>query len=276
MKLNGHAVLLGFLMALAAAPALAESPVRALPSPGAFSMTPFVETDVSVGGKFIEKTSQNFSGAGTALGQAFDAAMTFSVKEQKFSDVYGQPISGGVSFNYGLSHRQELFGRLTYSHASGRAFDAGSVDAAINWGGQAIAANSSLRAKPSDYRDIALDGGYRHYLRVKDVPGLRPFLSGSVGVRYVDSITADITYQGSPLVRDMRFYDTSIAWRAGLGLGFRWDVSPGIAAGFETGIRYNSGLKDDDKTLGSGALGKANNAGERLVIPVAAGMTVAF
>lgn len=270
------AVIAGHFLLLAVSQALAEGPVRALPSPGGFSMTPFVETDVTIGGNFIDKTSESFAGAGTALGQPFNAAMTFSVKAQKFSDVYGQPISGGVSLNYGLSQRQELFGRFTYSQAKGKSFEAGNIDSAITWGGQAISANSALQAKLSDYRDFALDGGYRHYLRVKDVPGLRPFVSGSAGVRYVDSIKADISYLGSPLVNDMRFYDKSIAWRMGLGLGFRWDVSPGIAAGFETGIRYNSGLKDDDKTLGSGALGKANDAGERWVIPVAAGMTVAF
>lgn len=264
------------LALLSLAPAYAESPVRPMPSPGAFTMTPFVATDVTVGGEFVKATKESFSGAGTALGQPFNAAMTFSVKTQKFDDVYETPMTGGVSINYGLSDHQELFGRLSYSQASGKRFNVGTIDSAITWGGQALAANSTLQGKLDAYRDWSLEGGYRHFLKVKQAPAFKPFVSGAVGLRYVNAIKADISIDGSPLISDMRFYDKTIAWQTGLGLGFRWDLSPGIAAGFETGVIYKSGLKGDDKILGAGPLNKANDAGERWTVPISAGLTVAF
>ena len=77
------------------------------------------------------------------------------------------------------------------------------------------------------------------------------------------------------------------AFSDGLIAGFRYDISPGIALGFETGIHYEGDLSEDDARIGqstennSGAgttttFAKVNDNGDRWSIPVRAGLNIRF
>ena len=69
-----------------------------------------------------------------------------------------------------------------------------------------------------------------------------------------------------------RFYDDSTVFSAGFGVGFRYELSPTVALGLETGVSYQDKL--DDENLGGGGPDGLNDGGDRLQIPLYVGINI--
>ena len=95
----------------------AQDGIRGLPKAGAFSVTPEFGVDVIDNSKYSSAYSETLAGAGTYLGRAATAAVTFSSTAQNFDQVFDRALNYGASFNYGLTDSTELFGRFKYTHA---------------------------------------------------------------------------------------------------------------------------------------------------------------
>lgn len=275
MKYKVLAAALIGVAALHATNARAQSAeVRSMPQAGKFSITPDLGTDFNIGGKFVEGASQSFGAAGTISGVSISATATITAKDQGFEDVYDQPLIGGVKVNYGLTNDSEVFGGLRLVHAGGKDFDAFSINAAVTVGSTAVAANATFKGHFSEYNEQALDFGYRKFFNI-DQP-FKPYVAGSGALRHVNAIDFAYSYAGTQIDK-FKFFGESWTLGAGLDVGFRYDIQPGMALGFETGLRYDHDLSGDDSDLAdAGNLKKVNDAGNRWSIPVKASLTIQF
>lgn len=262
-------------LALAAADAAAQS-ARNAPIQGRLSLNPTVGTDFDLKEKeFTRAATQDVTATGTVGGTAFSVGATFTTTKKDFSDVYDRPLVLGVDLSYGLSDRSEVFGVLGYTWASARTFDAISVNAAGTFGGVPIAANGTVQGKLSNFHQVGIEAGYRHFFPVAS--SLKVYASGAVGVAMVKSIDLDLSVSGTRVASGVRMFKDSWTYSLALGLGLRYDLAPGIAIGAETGLRYNTRLQGDDASFAdSASYSKVNDRGDRLVVPVRVSATVTF
>jgi hypothetical protein len=247
--------------------------VSSLPQQGKWSVAPNIGTEVNVGGTFIQGASDTLNLNGTVFGNALVFNGTATVDKQNFDDVYSKPVVAGMGFNYGVSNNSEVFGNLSYTRANGKEFDAINVTASGIYAGTAFAAGATVRGKLDDYSAIGGEVGYRHFFDTGN--GFHPFVSGAVGLKHVSSIGGTLSVSG--ISGKGAFFDSSWTPTAGLGGGFRYDVSPGVALGFEIGIRYEGDLSANDNDISAtGNLANANNAGNRLEVPLKVGLNITF
>ena len=67
------------------------------------------------------------------------------------------------------------------------------------------------------------------------------------------------------------------AFSDGLIAGFRYDISPRMALGFETGIHFEDDLNEDDTIIsGTGTFTEVNDDDDRWSIPVRIGLNIKF
>jgi hypothetical protein len=279
---HSHLIAFAFLVALwipgPASAAEFENAIalREVPTKAKFSITPVLGTDFTVGGDWVESATETFAVNGTIGGSAVAGGLSISAPSQDFDDVYDRPVSIGVNVNYGLSSSAEVFGGIHSTFARSDEFDAINIDAAGTIDGTAVALNTVVTGEFDDYHELGIDGGYRHFFR----PGkrLRPYISGSVGLKHVDYIELDLIHKSTDTkIDDIKFYDTSTTYTLGLGLGFRYDASPNIAIGMETGLKYAGDLDEDDGDIsGARSFADTNNSGDKLDIPLMARINIAF
>jgi len=279
--------LLGFSIALAVAPAFAAptqttpppAPVTvpSLPVAGEFSISPSVGTAFNVSGDFVKSGSDSVSNT-SIFGAAVTGTTVFSVSSKDFNDAYDLPINVGIAGNYGLTNQDEVSLGLRWMHAESKSFDALDVTSAGTINGHAFAGNASFQGQFNNYNEFGLEGGYKHFFDVSHTD-FHPYLGGLIGAKYNDSVKLDLSYNGTPIINGMRFYDSGFSWSAGLLAGFRYDVATSVAFGLETGIRYEGDLKQntaDINTASAGGVASVNGGGSRWDIPVMIGLTAKF
>jgi hypothetical protein len=281
--------------------------IPSLPQKGKWSFNPVMGTELDIGGTFVNSANEIFEQADTLYGITLSlhpliSDVTLTAEEQEFDDVYDRPFVMGLGFNYGLSNHEEVFGNFTYTHADSEKFDAVTFNQAAQWGNTLVSESGSdldttdviVDGEFDDYSAWGLEGGYRYFYNAvsfKNLPGtLHPFGSVAIGFKMVDDIDLDLTFNGAAIDSDLtgiKYYDDSLTATGGLIVGFRYDISPGIALGFETGIRYEGDLGEDDARISqatersSGAattttFAKVNDNGDRWSIPVRAGLNIRF
>lgn len=266
-------VAMGLFGAMQAASAQSAGTIRSLPQQGAWSVTPEFGAELSDNGSFISAGSFRQSAAGTLWGSTINAAVTLSTDARDFKDVYKDAYSLGASFNYGLNEATEVFGRVRYTEAKAKEFNALTANATVTWGGATITANGTAQGKLSDYSSWGLEVGSRYFFSTKDA--FKPYVSPSLGFTQVDKINVEyVRFNGTNLFSSpIRMYKSSWAYNLGVTVGFRYDLSKTTAIGVETGYRYQDKLKADDTDLGSYG---ANRSGKRGYIPLTVGVNIAF
>ena len=222
---------------------------RTAPQLGQWSVTPFAGADFNAGGDFTKTAS----GTSTRFGRSIPV----TASSKKFSDLYDTPIMGGVSVGYGISNQGEVFGSLSYEHASGKS----ATDGTATISGTTVA--SSL--KPDDLKQFNFEIGYRHF--IETATPLVPYVAGSVGAARVSKING--TFTTPRFTGTFSFYDASTIAVIGLSAGITYRIGPGAAIGVEAGIRYNSSLSGDEP-LGFQA------SGDRWTAPLLATGRVTF
>jgi hypothetical protein len=276
-----HCSALALLLAsscLIAAPALAAPGVPSLPTAGGFSVTPNVGTDFTVGGDFVKSGSDSITGSGTFGGVTVTGTGTLSVGSQKFNDVYNTPIQLGISANYGLSDYDEVSLTPRWFHAEGKNFDAATASFTGTINGVAVSGSAPIQGQFSNYNEYGADAGYKHFFNTPLSASFHPYLGAMLGVEYNNSVSVNLSSNGTPIANNVGFYSSGWTWDTGLQAGFRFDVAPAVAIGLETGIRYTGDLKSDHSALtgAGGNIDSVNSAGNRWDIPLLFGVTVKF
>jgi hypothetical protein len=248
----------------------AQDFIRSLPKVGGFSLTPEFGVDKD-NSKFSNTYRESFTGAGTLFGQSLNATVTFNVASQDFNDVFDKALNYGASLNYGLSDSTEIFGRFKYTRADAKLFDAMNVNANVTFGGVTVSGSDSIKGKMDDYSSYGFEVGSRFFLDTKSA--FKPYISPSVGITRVDDLNVQLSYNGSNIGSALKFYDSTWVYNLGIGAGFRYDISQNIAAGLETGYRYQSSLDENNADLGSSGI---NNRSKRNYIPLSAGINISF
>ena len=262
--------------------AFAAGGLRSLPSKGAISIEPNIGTSFSVSGNFLDSAILNrgsgeiFTISGTAIAVGGIGGFIASITSRQFYDVYNTPYKIGLNLNYGLSNNSEVFGSVRYTQASGKIFNVIDVSGAGVVVGRAIPPAFTVRGKFDDYHELAFEGGYRHFYSLSGK--FKPYAAVILGVRRVGKIEIDLSESTSgTTINNIKFFDKTVAYRAGFQAGFLYDFSTSIAVGIETGVIYNSGLKADDTDLSSAeSLAASNNGGGSLEIPLTAKVNIAF
>lgn len=266
--------------------ATAANNVRQLPEAGKFSITPELGTFFDRDGKLVDGDATTgivgSSGLPQIGGIVVSAGLRAKAEDQGFDDAFDMPVSVGLTLNYGFSSSSEVFGRLQYTQASAEKFDlltfrtAGFIESGpVNGNPPAIAPipvaiGDVVRGEFDDYEEYGIDIGYRYFFTTDN--HFKPFASISGGVRFVDSLKLEYIAPTGESLGKARFYDDSTVFSAGIGVGFRYEVSPTVALGLETGISYQDKLDDED--LGGGGLDDLNDGGDRLQVPLYVGVNI--
>ena len=161
----------------------------------------------------------------------------FSANGHKFNDVYDLPYQFGLSGNYGLTNSDEVSANVHYLHASGKSSNALNVTSSGTFNGVAFAGGAAFQGQFNDYEEYGLDGNYRHFFDTP-VEKLHPYIGGLVGLKHNNGINLDLSYNGTPVLTGIKFYNSGWTYNAGLEAGFRFDVASNVALGLETGILY--------------------------------------
>ena len=191
------------------------------------------------------------------------------IENRDFGDTHENARRIALRGSTSLSAKTEVFGGVSYTTADSRG--------PIQVGAIGV---DTIHAEFGDYERLGLEIGARRYIDGATHPGLysrvlRGFVSGSVGVAKVEAMDATFTSAGFPNLDPTlptaipaNFYDESYVGTAFVGGGFQYGITPRAAIEFETGVRYDTQLNDDDTTLGALSLQSINDTDGRVVVPV--------
>ena len=244
-----------FMMTAVVVSASAD-PVLQVPNPGQWrgSVSAGIENDID----------SNLLDSGTVSLSRVNAPatpVTATVEGVTFNDVYGSTLTTGVEAAYAVTRFSEIFGRLSYTTASGDTMTLGSAN------------GSPLLAEFDDYNSYGLDFGYRYFVELNNTL-FTPYIGGVAGLRYVPSFGAKLT-SGSDNFGDITLFDDSITPTFGLDLGFLYPITRDIAVGFETGVYYSMKLNETDSGF-SNKSSEINDSASRFYIPAKVKGTVKF
>jgi hypothetical protein len=209
---------------------------------GPWSLELKVGPEIAVDGKVVKKSDGELGGVPTRL------------SSQDWNDIYGPIVRVGLTTGYEITRFNAVAVTLSSGFASGDSTSIGKVNLA------------DLNAEFDDYTDVGLDLVSRNQLKVlgKWVVGL----SGSIGVRFVQGINANLTTaDGSVNMPDVGFYDDSVVFAVGSDVHFRYVTSDTWSLGVETGLHWQDGLDEIEGLEGTGLSG-ANDRSRRVSIPL--------
>ena len=198
----------------------------------------------------------NSSGVGTINGQ------TTVITKNKYEDVYGTGLHLKVGVGYMVNPSTEA--RATVSFQS--------LDADLTRMGDYGASN--LYGQYDDYQSTTLDVGLRRYGATN--MNFRPYFEGSIGMGFNDAIDVELVAPQAGLVRPASdFYDGNVAFSFGVAGGVLWNANERVGIFTQLGLRYVTGLKEVDQTLGTG-LDEINDKSARWTVPFVMGVRFGF
>jgi hypothetical protein len=231
----------------------AEPPLQ-MPDPGNWrgSITAGLDTDIK--SDLIDSGRWQYQNkSGTVYNISTDKAT--------FNDVYGSTLTGGFEAAYAVTRFSEVFGRASYSTASGDTVNLGKLG------------DTTVTASFDDYTAYGVDLGYRYFFDLENT-GFTPYLGGVAGMRYVPGFGASLSATGADL-GSVNLFDDSFVPNFGLDIGFLYPLSRNFAVGFETGLYYMMKLKDDDSSFAGGGV-DSNDSADRLYVPARLKGTLKF
>jgi hypothetical protein len=182
-----------------------------------------VGLDPVIGGQFVRGAETN-TAAGTAI-----------VRDRSFSDVYEQAWTIGAEVSYLVADRSEAFARLTYTRAASR----GLVEfreSVLRFPLTRIA----VAAEFTDYQAIAIEGGFRRYLR--STGAVRPYVGGTGGAAIVPEIRINppvrVPPGRGPGTASNVFFTRSVVPTIGGTFGLSFNARPDLHLRIEAGLRY--------------------------------------
>lgn len=262
-----HKIICG-AAALFSAATLVATPSLAGPNAGSFSFSLRGGPEFSVNGDVHGGTMAPIADLGVLNPALSGVAATLDIGSRSWKDVYGTLYNFGGELGYGLSDNSEVFGIVSYNWGSGDRLQVG--DAVVP------ALNTSLPVfgKFDKFKAWGIEAGYRQYF---GSGGFRPYAAARLGMQFVQSIGATFTVPDAAItLANVKFYDSSTVFTLGADVGVEVMASDNFSLSLETGVRYATGLSDDDSSIGGLGLATINDEGKRLSIPVSARLTVSF
>jgi hypothetical protein len=247
----------------------------AKPEAGKVSGTLSGGTDFPVKGnlhKGVVAPVPNLGGLNPALA---GVAADLRVGKRSYNRVYNQSYRFGVDLNYGLDDSSEVFGSVNHTRSGGGNLQVGNaVVTTTIAGGPAVGTALPINGRFGKYKSTNVELGYR---RTFGTGALQPYGAVRAGLGFVDKINATFNIPAAAItIPNARFYKSSTTFSGGLDLGLSYDVGANAALQLETGLRYTSKLKGDDRDIAALGLASINNSGNRLSVPLTVKLKVGF
>jgi hypothetical protein len=261
---------------------------RTAPSIGRFSLSPFVGTDASVGGRMLRQAEIRSPAAGNIQIAVGGPALNFLVPNQaaftlhdvSFGKLYEAPREFGLSFAYGIVDGGEIFATARHAHAEPRNAIIGEIanntTAGIVGGGINFTSFDEIRAKASAFNATTLEAGYRHFFRTGS--SFTPYFAGSVGATYLPAVEVDLLVRNAKTgvnmiegrdfsIGKMNLFDRTLAPTFGIEVGVTYSLTDQMTIGVETGLRYTARYSQNDSGIAHASAAGINDATERYSVP---------
>ena len=226
------------------------SAAHAQPSDQKFSIDFAIGWDNSISGNI------NSSAIGAVNNQ------TVVILTNQYEAVYGTGLHFTVGGGYMLNSNTEARATLSFQSADSDLATLGDYGA------------SPLYAQYTDYKSTTLDVGLRRYGRVNT--NLRPYVEGTIGLGWIDDISADLVAPQANLRVDANnFYQSTTAFSWAVNAGLLLGINPRFGGFAQLGLRYTSGLAEVDNFPGTG-LETINDHSSRWTLPFLVGVRVGF
>jgi hypothetical protein len=250
-------------LAVGAAPAFAQ-PLE----PGRWAGSVSVGADFPIDGDVHGGVDAPIADLGPLNPSLAGVSAELQIESRSFDDIYGEGLDIAVEMARGLPNDREIFAALRYAQSDGSRVQVGGAFV------PALSTTLPVFGTFDDYSAIALDAGVRQYF---GAGAWRPYVAGRVGVAFVDAINATFEIPDAAItLQDVSFYDESTIFTAGADVGLSYAVTDRVSISGEVGLRYASGLSDEDSDIGGLGLASINDEGDRLSVPVTVRARVAF
>jgi len=214
--------------------------------------------DVAVGISPSINGNINSGAIGSLQGQAA------AILPNTYGHVYGTGLDLRFGAGFQLNDVSELRGVFIYQSADADLVRLGDVGP------------SSLYGQYSDYKVLALDFGYRHYMPISSPAHLRLYAEGTIGIGAIDRINLQLAApQSNLLVNNTDFYDGTSAFTWSVAAGVVFPIASQVDLTAQLGLRHVGGMADVDQLVGT-SLESINNDSSRLTVPVVVGLRFQF
>jgi hypothetical protein len=202
-------------------------------------------------------------------------AADLQVGKRSYNRVYDQAIRFGVDLNYGLNESSEVFGSVNHVRSGGGNLQVGNaVVTTTIAGGPAVGTALPIEARFGRYKSTNVEAGYRRYFGSSS---LQPYGAVRAGIGFANKINASFAIPAAAIaINNARFYKSSTTFSGGLDLGLSYNVGENAALQLETGLRYSSKLRSDDRDIAALGLASINNSGDRLSVPLTLKLRLGF
>jgi len=188
---------------------------------------------------------------------------TVVILTNQYEDVYGSGLHIRVGGGYKLNPNTEARVNLSFQSADADLATLGDYGA------------SPLYAQYTDYKSTSLDVGLRRYGRFNNT-NLRPYVEGTLGLGWIDDISADLVAPQANLRADANnFYQSTTAFSWAVGAGLLMGINERLGGFAQLGLRYTTGLAEVDNFPGTG-LETINDHSSRWTLPFLVGVRVGF
>lgn len=186
-----------------------------------------------------------------------------SVDAKSYGDVFGPGFFWAAGLGYGVGERGELRVQAAYTANPAERLQVGTV------------AGLPLFGEFEDYKALAMDFGYRHYVGARD-RRVRPFFGGAAGFTRVDRIRSTFSVPAANVtLPNVNFYDNSTVLSFNGYGGVQFPLSGRVSLQALADFRWHGDLNPVDGLAGTG-LEPINDKSRRWSMPVTGGVTVRF
>jgi hypothetical protein len=185
-----------------------------------------------------------------------------------YPDIYvSTPRRWHASIGIGFAQKDELIVQVSGNRSA--AEEGVAIGEVIT-----AAGNQPLRATFTSYKDLAIEGGIRHYF--KSVGRSKSYVSLLYGRRRVEAMQATLSAAGGiGNLGTVRFYDTATVNTGAAVFGVTYERGP-IGGYLEAGFRWTAALPQADADLDQLGIGMFNDAGSRVFMPASIGLLLRF
>ncbi len=181
------------------------------------------------------------------------AAQAVVVEPRSYRDVFGNGLQWRAGVGYLLTADDEVLASISYAVSSGEPLGVGTGGA------------NPLFADFSDHQEFSIEAAYRRYFEARD--RWRPYAGAAVGLAFVDRIQTNFTVPAVGVVlTSVDFYDNSTALTFGANGGVLYEVNDSVEVGGDIGLRWRSGLSENEGLAGTG-LERINDNSDRWTLP---------
>lgn len=229
---------------------LAATLALAVASPAAAQMTDTGRWTMTFGAGTVPTVNGIYheGGSGSVLG------LPTQVEERDWSDIYNNGFGMKIGVGYLFTERLELTGTFRYTRQDAEELSVGNV------------AGLDLRSQFDEYRDWAVEGGFRWHFAPD--AAVNPYWGLAAGFRRIEEMPATFSVPAAGVVlADTPFYDEATVATFGGDVGVQFRVAPRVRLGIEAGLRWTGDITDVEGLSGTG-LENLNDSSSRWTVPI--------